>query len=367
MNNKLWNKLLSKGLRLKSTEAALLFLRILRLLERDEDKGYFMLISFLSALSSRKPGLNELYGMCRAILRSRAKRLNLSFKGESLQAGRSGKSCIKTINVMTPASIIASAADGTVLKNVFTDWNNQGPLAFLREVGVNPNLDVKKAVKVAKRLRLLILASNVTFTWTSKLCEIGEKYGDVLDAAVKPLLISMAVAMNPFNARKAFRGAPALDAARIIAKLYRRMGYKRALVAVSTGPRGLTINCLSNVWSNAIFDVRGKRISRSILDPNDLDLPRARLSDIEAPQSPELAAKRILEVLSGARRDGLSSFIMLNAAGILYASDKVKNIRDGLEACRQAVEEGRAIRKLMNLAKMSGGNASKIKFLLKNM
>ncbi|RLF06163.1 MAG: hypothetical protein DRJ60_04695, partial [Thermoprotei archaeon] len=330
MNNRLWNKLLNRGLRLRSSEAALLFFRILKMLEKNEDKGRIMLVSFLSALSSRRPGLNELYGMCRAILRSRAKRLNLSFKGESLQAGRSGKSCIKTISVTTPASIIASAADGTVLKNVFTGWNDQSPITLLQEMGVNPHLDVKRAVKVAKRLKLLLLASDVTFAWTSRLCEMSEEYGDILEATAKPLLISMAVAMNPFNARRAFRGAPALDIARIIAKLYRRMGYKRALVAVSTGPRGLTINCLLNIVYNAIVDVKGRRISRSILNADDFNIPRAKLSDIEAPQSPGLAAKRILEILSGVRKDGLSGFIMLNAAAMLYASDKVKTIGDGL-------------------------------------
>ena len=367
MDNKLWEKLLSKGLRLKSSEASLLFSRILKSIDKGEDKGFYMLTSFLSALSARGPGLNELYGMCRAILRSRIRRLNLSFKGKAVQVGRSGRGSIKTINVMTPASIIASAASGIILKSVFTHWSYPSSLDVLREMGLNPYMDMKKAVKVAKKLKLLILDSSSIFTWASKLHEMGVRYGEVLEPSSEPLITAMAAAMNPFNAKMAFRGAPTLDSARVMAKLYRRMGYTRALIAVSHGPKNMTLNCLSNVWDNTIIEVRGKRILKVSLSPEDLGLMRAKPSDIKHPQSIDAAAKVILEVLAGIRRGPLSDFLILNAASMLYVSGKVKSMKDGLEACRQAVYDGDALRKLMSLVRASGGDVTRLKGMLKSI
>ncbi|RLF12874.1 MAG: hypothetical protein DRJ68_05045 [Thermoprotei archaeon] len=364
MRKNLWAKLLERGSRLRHSEAASLFLDILRAVERG-DGGLVKLVSFLSALSARGPGLNEVYGMCRAILRSRAKRVNLSFKGEAVQVGRTDRSNISLVNVTTPAAVLASAAGGVVLKCSFKQWSEPNPLELLESLGVNPYMDPKRAVRAAKKLHLLIWSSSISFKWSTRLAEVGEPYLELLEYSKRPLLAAISTSLNPFNAKRAFRGVPDLKLARLVANLFRKLRSKFALIPVGSGPNGAALNCLSNVGKTTIYEVSSKRISRYDVEPEDFGLSRARLEDVRHIESRELRAKVTVEILAGLRKGPLRDLVLLNAAGILYAAGKVKSIKDGCELCTKVISEGEPIKKLASLAKTSGGDVNKLKLFMR--
>jgi len=89
-------------------------------------------------------------------------------------------------------------------------------------------------------------------------------------------------------------------------------------------------------------------VSTFSLDPADLGLPRARLSDV-AGGSPEVNVRITEDVLAG-KNGARRAIVVLNAAATLVVGKLARNLREGVARAVEALDSGAAARKLQELA-----------------
>ena len=101
---------------------------------------------------------------------------------------------------------------------------------------------------------------------------------------------------------------------------------------------------LSTNGPNRVTRVSNGSIETFWLDPQELGLPRSSLTDLHGgtPEDNAAIIRRVFEGESGPRRD----VVLLNAAALLLAAGAARDMQDGLGLAGDAVDSGRALRKV---------------------
>jgi len=108
---------------------------------------------------------------------------------------------------------------------------------------------------------------------------------------------------------------------------------------------------LSVTGPNRVSQLRDGRVETFGIDPRELGLPQARLSDLSGGDTEENAAttRALLQCEKGPKRD----VVLLNAAAALVAGGKTASLGDGLELAAEAIDSGAALNKLNELVEFS--------------
>jgi anthranilate phosphoribosyltransferase len=132
-----------------------------------------------------------------------------------------------------------------------------------------------------------------------------------------------------------------------MAEVLRALGAEHAFVV--HGADGL--DELSATGPNKVSELRNNHIETYYLDPQDLGLPRGRLSDLAGGTAEEnvIITKALLKGERGPKRD----VVLLNAAGVLLVGSAAKDLSDGLKLAAESVDSGNALRKLEQLVEFS--------------
>jgi anthranilate phosphoribosyltransferase len=155
---------------------------------------------------------------------------------------------------------------------------------------------------------------------------------------------------NPAGARAQLVGVydPALVPT--IAEVLARLGARRAFVV--HGAFG--VDELSPAGLNLVCEVVDGAVHERTIDPVDLGIARCAPEELRGGSPAENAAV-IRAVFSGAEQGAKRDAILLNAAGAIAAGGHADDLREGLEAARQAVDSGAAAERLDALAAFSHG------------
>jgi len=108
---------------------------------------------------------------------------------------------------------------------------------------------------------------------------------------------------------------------------------------------------LSVTGPNKLSRLHEGHIETYYLDPQELGLPQARLSDLAGGTTEDNVAitKALLEGEQGPKRD----IVLLNAAAVLMAGGKTNSLNEGLALAAEAIDSGDAVRKLEQLIEFS--------------
>ncbi|TDA29809.1 MAG: hypothetical protein DSO03_06650 [Hadesarchaea archaeon] len=87
--------------------------------------------------------------------------------------------------------------------------------------------------------------------------------------------------------------------------------------------------------------------------PEDLGLERARAKDLEG-GGPKENARILLRILEG-EKGPRSDIVLLNASAVLVVGGKVGNLKEGLQLASETLDSGRALKKLEEFVKATGG------------
>ena len=155
---------------------------------------------------------------------------------------------------------------------------------------------------------------------------------------------------NPAGARAQLVGVydPAL--VRTIAEVLARLDARRAFVV--HGAFG--VDELSPAGPNLVCEVVDGAVHERTIDPIDLGIARCAPEELRG-GSPADNAAVIRAVFSGAERGAKRDAILLNAAGAIAAGGHAEDLREGLDAARQAVDSGAAAERLDALVAFSHG------------
>ncbi|MCA1553024.1 MAG: anthranilate phosphoribosyltransferase, partial [Chloroflexi bacterium] len=101
---------------------------------------------------------------------------------------------------------------------------------------------------------------------------------------------------------------------------------------------------LNPLGPNKVSQFNGTGVHHYVLEPLELDLPRASIDDLRGGSADENATitRRILSGERGARRDT----VLLNASAAFVAAGAASSFRDGLLLAAESIDSGKALARL---------------------
>ncbi len=361
---------LSNRVDLTADEAEFAAGQILNDLAKNRPDTLALLVGFFGGLTIKGPTIEELTGMAAAMESTKKFTFHFNVNEPLVTAGGTGGDTISTINVTTPAVIVAASAGAHTLKSgarAFSSKTGSSDLADTLGININASHEVVKAC--VEKIGITAWASAGVYPWMRPLIELGAKKAT---SAVMPFLYSLrlmiATALNPFSIRRQVRGV-SKPFTETIAQVFSNCGYEKALVVVGYGETEETrIDEWSNLGKTVVSELRPDgSIHTYQFYPEDIGLRRGKIEEVLARESHLENAKVTVRILLGKDQSSRRDLILLNAASILYLADKAKDIRDGYELARQSLDSGRAIQKLRQLIVSSGGKIEKLESIINSL
>ena len=262
--------------------------------------------AFLTALRMKGETADEIAG-CALAMRESA----IAVKPKSNQlvdtcgTGGDGKG---TFNISTTVAFVAAGAGLAVAKHGNRSVSSRcGSADLLQALGVNLELTQEQVAQCIDEV-------GIGFLFAPKL-HPAMKYalGPRQEIGLRTIFNILGPLSNPAQAKRQLLGVYNSDLTELIAEVLRTLGAEHAFVV--HGADGL--DELSVTGQNKISRLYDGYIETYYLDPQDLGLPRARLSDLAGGSVEENAAitKALLAGKDGPKRD----VILLNAAAVLIA------------------------------------------------
>jgi anthranilate phosphoribosyltransferase len=153
--------------------------------------------------------------------------------------------------------------------------------------------------------------------------------------------------MNPAKAKHQLLGVFAPELTDRLAAVLRELGSERAWVVHADDG----LDELSTLGPTRVSELKDKHITTWKLDPKELGLPYARLSDLQVSNVDE-AAEALRNVLTG-QSGPMRDIALLNAAAGLLLAGRVEQLADGLKLAASAIDSGRAKQTLERLITIS--------------
>jgi len=296
--------------------------------------------AFLTALRMKGETADEIAG-CALAMRESA----IAVKPKSNQlvdtcgTGGDGKG---TFNISTTVAFVAAGAGLAVAKHGNRSVSSRcGSADLLQALGVNLELTQEQVAQCIDEV-------GIGFLFAPKL-HPAMKYalGPRQEIGLRTIFNILGPLSNPAQAKRQLLGVYNSDLTELIAEVLRTLGAEHAFVV--HGADGL--DELSVTGQNKISRLYDGYIETYYLDPQDLGLPRARLSDLAGGSVEENAAitKALLAGEDGPKRD----VILFNTAAVLIAGGKASSFSEGLGLAAEAIDNGSAQRKLHQLIEFS--------------
>jgi anthranilate phosphoribosyltransferase len=289
--------------------------------------------------------IQEITGFART-MRAKAVRIR-SKEGEGVVdtcgTGGDGKG---TFNISTAVAFVAAAGGCTVAKHHNRSVSSQcGSADVLEALGVSYALPPERAEKCLQEFSLAFLFAP-TFHPATKHAMVPRR-----EIGIRTIFNLLGPLTNPAGATIHLAGLYREDLLQPIAEVMRNLGSRSAFVVHSED------HCdeISITGKTTVCQLKDGSFSTYQIEPEMVDLKRAKLEEIQG-GTPEKNAGILLQVLRG-KPGPPRDVVLLNAAAVFVAAEKVSNLRDGIEMARESIESGRAMKKLEELIRFSNRKA----------
>jgi len=297
--------------------------------------------SFITALRMKGETIQEITGFART-MRANAVRIR-SKDGEGVVdtcgTGGDGKG---TFNISTAVAFVAAGGGCTVAKHHNRSVSSQcGSADVLEALGVNYALPPERAEISLQEFGLAFLFAP-TFHPATRHALVPRR-----EIGIRTVFNLLGPLTNPAGATIHLTGLYRGDLLRPVAEVLRNLGSKAAFVVHSED------HCdeISITGKTTICQLKEESIETYQIEPEMFSLKRANLEEIQGgtPQKNADILLRVLEGEPGPPRD----VVLLNAAAVFVAAEKVSNITDGIEKAKESIDSGKAVKKLKDLIHFS--------------
>ena len=296
--------------------------------------------AFLTALRMKGETVDEIAGCAQAMRESAIPvKPNRNQLVDTCGTGGDGSG---TFNISTTVAFVAAGAGLAVAKHGNRSVSSRcGSADLLQALGVNLELAPEQVAQCIDEV-------GIGFLFAPKL-HPAMKYALAprQEIGLRTIFNILGPLSNPAQAKRQLLGVYHSDLTELMAEVLRALGAEHAFVV--HGADGL--DELSVTGLNKISRLHDGDIETYYLDPQDLGLPRAKLSDLAGGSVEDNAAitKALLAGKDGPKRD----VILLNAAAVLIAGGKASSFSEGLKLAAEAIDNGSAQRKLYQLIEFS--------------
>ncbi len=243
-----------------------------------------------------------------------------------------------TFNISTAAALIIAAAGVKVAKHGNRSASSKsGSADVLEKLGLNLELE-------PEQLSRCLTETNICFAFARHHHPAMKFVAAARTSLGIPTIFNLlGPLMNPAKAKHQLLGVFAPELTDRFAAVLRELGSERAwIVHADDG-----LDELSTIGPTRISELKDKHITTWHLDPKDLGLPYARLSDLQVSNVDE-AATALRNVLSG-QPGPMRDIALLNAAAGLMLAGRAENLLDGLKLAATAIDSGQAKKTLDRL------------------
>jgi anthranilate phosphoribosyltransferase len=248
----------------------------------------------------------------------------------------------RTINISTAAGLVAAAAGAGVAKHGNRAVSSaSGSADVLEALGFRLELPPRRIERSIDELGFGFLFAPTHHPAMRHAAAVRQ------ELAARTVFNVLGPLTNPAGARAQVVGVYAPALVRTLAEVLAQLGAGRAFVVHGAGG----IDELSPAGPNLVCEVVDGDIREREIDPLELGVPRCDPADLRG-GSPAENAAAIRAVFAG-ENGGRRSAILLNAAGAIAASGRARDLREGLELGREALDSGAAAGRLEELIAFS--------------
>jgi anthranilate phosphoribosyltransferase len=303
------------------------------------------IISFLSNLNEQGETSEEFAAAVR-VMRRHAVTIHTRHKAILDTCGTGGDRK-HTFNISTTVAFVVSGAGIIVAKHGNRSVSSKsGSADVLEALGININMTKEKIEKCLDDIGIAFLFAPNFHPAMKYAMDARKKMG------IRTIFNFLGPLSNPAGATHQLVGVYDSEWANILANGMKELGIEHALIV--RGDDGL--DEITTVSKSSILEVcNGKLKPKYEIGPEDFGFKRSKPGDLSGGIASD-NAKILVDVLNGKlgpKRD----IVILNAAAAIYAADKVKSIKDGIELASEAIDSGKALKKLELLKEYSLQNA----------
>jgi anthranilate phosphoribosyltransferase len=315
-------------------------------LTRDEARSAFSFImsgeasdaqigGLLVGLAAKGSTVDELVGAATVM---REKAVPVAREDESeiiLDTCGTGGDVKGTFNISTTAAIIAAAAGVKVVKHGNRSASSKsGSADVLEKLGLNLELS-------PEAMSRCLASANICFAFARSHHPAMKFVGPARAALGIPTLFNLLGPLtNPARAKHQLLGVFAPELTDRLAAVLRELGSERAWVVHADDG----LDEISTMGLTRITELKNDHLHNWKLDPRELGLPYARLSDLQV-NSVDEAAAAVRSVLTG-NKGPMRDIALLNAAAAIHLAGAAVDLTTGLSRAANAIDNGAALRTL---------------------
>ena len=333
--------------------------------EGDEFTRDVLLSSFLSTQIILEPTLEKVVALLKVAFSLdhydplTLPKITLPQGKKLIASAGSGKKGVKTINISTPAAMIAATAGVYVLKlGSHATSSVTGSADFMSMIGVPVGIS-------AQEIENVVLKSGFAFCGVEGVVpKFDAKYGGRFFA---PHILSFGLAglLSKVGYDKILFGLAHPDI-ELSLKTLREFNIEDGIVVTSSDDG---IHYLDEIGVHGMTKLVGMQrgaIGRTLnFQPTDiLGLPKYKADDLR-PGSAQNNIRAVFNVLQGSGSPAHEDVICVNAANLIYLADLAKDLSEGFKIAKDTLRSGKVIQKLEDYCILTNGDMSKFRSYLK--
>jgi anthranilate phosphoribosyltransferase len=359
-------KLVSKD-GLTYNEVMMATTNILKMIEDQDDAVPLLMASFFGSLTVKGPTINEFAAMNSAMEATKRVQLSLSLKKPIVAAGGTGGDTLKTINVTTPAVLLAASAGAFAVKSgakAFSSKTGATDLAITMGINVDARPQVVK--DCVEKIGTSVWDSGNVYPWMESLVGLRNHVSaPIFFPLMGSLRLMIATSLNPFSTKRQVRGI-SIPKTQMIAEVFSRIGYEKALVPLGYGhDESIRFDEFSTLGKTIVSELfTNGKVETYGVSYQDLGVKKGDANEIIARDTHLENAKVALNVLSGKDHSSRKDLILVNASAILYLADVANSFKEGYEIAANSIDNGQAIKKVEELVKWSHGDLKSFRNVL---
>ena len=295
--------------------------------------------AFITALRLKGETVGEIVGLAKTM---RANAVTVSVAGSVVDTCGTGGDGLSTFNISTVVAFVAAGAGLKVAKHGNRAMSSRcGSADVLEASSVKIGLDAGQVKRCLEEVGIGFMFAPV-FHPAMKYAAAPRR-----EIGIRTVFNILGPLTNPAGAEAQVLGVADGSLVENMALVLQGLGSKHALVV--HGDDGL--DEITITGKTLVYELKDGIINNYSIVPEDFGISRAELGSLKGGSADENAAL-LREVLNGARgpqRD----VVLMNAAAVLLAGDRVDTIQQGVVVAGEAIDNRNALAKLEHLVKLS--------------
>ena len=299
--------------------------------------------AILVAMAAKGPSVSEMIGCAKALLKKK-KDIPLEKNGiaEIVGTGGDGKG---SFNISSMSALVASSCGQRIAKHGNRAVSSKsGAADFFENLGINIMAKPEQTAKLIEKTNFGFLMAQVYHSAMRFAAPVRKVLG------VKTIMNILGPLLNPACAEYEVLGVYSPALLKDYAKAAKALGAKRVMVVCSRdGYDEISPLVPTDVYQ---IDENGNE-NQYVIKPENFGITGCNEDELMGGSGKE-NADLALEVLKGGGRKTIKAAVGLNTAAVLYLSGKARTLKDGYNMAIEAIDSGKALKKLEEIQKVSG-------------